>query len=68
METLLLNILKHVIIAVFEKDFNSFLEEIKMSTVHITTVFRLYFASITSKIHMRGLQNEYIEVVLERTI
>lgn len=55
------NILKHVIIAVFEKDFNSFPEKIKMSIMYITTVFRLSFAGKTLKIQMRVLQSEYIE-------
>ena len=48
MELLLLIILRHVIIAIFEKDFNSFLEKIKMSAMHIT-FFRLSFAGVNTE-------------------
>lgn len=58
---LAVNILKHVIIAVFEKDFNSFLEKIKMNIMYVITFFRLSFAGIALKIQMRVFQSEYIE-------
>ena len=48
------NILNHVIIAIFEKDFDSFLEKIKQHYAHYN-IFRLSFADLTLRIQMRGL-------------
>lgn len=54
------NILNHVIIAVFEKDFDSFLEKIKQHYAHYN-VSRLSFADLTLRIQMRGLYSEHID-------